>query len=207
MKNVIRVAISIAVCLFIFSCEGEDGAIGPQGERGPQGEQGEPGESGEPGVNGDQGPQGNTGPQGDQGPQGDPGTANVMYSDWIQSPFPANITNVSLGFFIDDDTITEEIINSGVVLVYGSSTNAFNQFVFALPHLSSGNFYSFTITEVGMLGIFVESINNDPVGMPLFDKYRYIIIPGSVLINKNQTSIDYTKLSYQEVIDLFNISE
>lgn len=88
-------------CMVLFlSCsaeDGQDGAIGPQGEQGP------------------------TGPQGEQG---ETGAANVMYSDWIT--VPGSAWNPSSGIStrirtatISAPEITQEYLDTGVILVYG----------------------------------------------------------------------------------------
>ncbi|CAN0596747.1 unnamed protein product, partial [Laminaria digitata] len=54
------------------------------------------------------------------------------------------------------------------------------------------------------------------VGVPFFGEYRYILIPGeepagtTIVIGttgSKQEPLDYSKMSYEEVIEFFNIEE
>ncbi|GAA4279380.1 collagen-like protein [Aquimarina mytili] len=186
MDFFLKVTAVLITLLFMFSCEGEDGAIGPQGEQGLQGEQGS---------------------QGDQGAQGETGTANVIYSDWTDSSFPADIMDSSDFFVIDAPEITDEIRNSGAVLVYGRTASLNN--IIELPVILSGNkFYNTTLgISAGQLNIFVQTLDGSNVGSTSFGSYRYIIIPGGTAASKNASLEDYKAMSYQEIITLFNIPE
>jgi len=59
----------MALSLAVASCS-KEGPEGPQGPQGPQGQQGQ---------------------QGAQGPKGDEGTANVMYSGWLDVVYEADL--------------------------------------------------------------------------------------------------------------------
>jgi len=97
-----------------YSCKGPEGEIGPQG---PQGEQR---------------------PQGDRGPTGN---ANIIASDWF-TPTEYTLSN-SGGFFPIDylshdesaPEITQDIIDSGVILVYGG-LNGYNPSVWPIDRVS-----------------------------------------------------------------------
>ena len=55
------------------------------------------------------------------GPQGEPGqdgNANVIASDWIPEEFDDFSINVT-SFSVTDQAFTQEILDSGTVLVYG----------------------------------------------------------------------------------------
>src|SRR5690606_27413243 len=94
----------------LFACSKEDGKDGAVGPMGPQGEQGVAGADGEQGV---------TGADGEQGEQGDTGTANVIFSEWVNTELGASIEAVSSSFTISATNINASMLNSGTILVYG----------------------------------------------------------------------------------------
>ena len=193
--------------------DGEDGAIGPQG---PQGEQGPQGPQGEPGQDGAEGA------QGEQGEQGEPGTANVIYSDWIDSEFDDDIFTTSASFSIDAPLMTEDIIDEGVILVYGRSfpapvTNDTD--VYALPVVFGAarqQSYYYRAETTGQLDIVVvANEEGEPVGNPFFEVFRYVLIPGGQPtddsnpgdVTTKREALDYTKMTYEEILEHFNIPE
>lgn len=193
----------MAFCLVAFlsvSCSPEDGETGPAGPQGPQGEQGA------------QGPQGEEGPQGEQG---DPGTANVIYSDWFESEFDNDIIATGSSFNVSVPDLTQEIIDQGVVLVFGRNDPVLGtDDVFHLPHIISSNYYSFRLEDVETLVITVSSLDGVSVGIPFFEDYRYVIIPGGQPADdgggdseaaSKSLDVDYSKMSYKEIMTLFNI--
>jgi hypothetical protein len=214
------------------SVEGQPGPQGIQGEQGPQGPKGDQGEQGEPGSSTGQGDQGEPGEQGEQGatgpqgPKGDPGqdgqdgedgangedgetgTANVIYSEWFDGDFDTDITNGFDVFEVDAPEITQEVLDTSVIFVFArSNTGAY----FLLPVSFEGfldeNYWA-RIINAGTLQIGVEGMNgNNNIGEPFLNNlFRYIIIPGGVPSSgKSVTSQDYTKMSYEEIADLFDI--
>lgn len=92
-----------------FSCSPEDGAVGPAG---PQGEQGEPGQDGA------------------DGQDGQDGNANVIASEWIPSELEQSTPVVSTTFTIADDRITQQLIDSALIMVYGDANG---NFAYPLP--------------------------------------------------------------------------
>ena len=110
---------TIASMLLVY-CSPEDGLTGPQG---PEGEQG---------IQGEQGPQGQAGPQGEPGQDGNDGqdgNANVIASTWIPTVFgTAEVLESS--FDVVDEKITQEILDSALILAYGKSSTGI---VFPLP--------------------------------------------------------------------------
>lgn len=187
------VMLSAAILLWSCSAEdGEDGAIGPQG---PQGEQGV------------------AGPQGTQGEQGEAGTANVIYSDWIPVDYitdgAAESNLMGLG------VLNESELNQAtdVVLVYGQreTEDGSTDGIFGLPFIlaSQNEYYGFGLFEAtGGTGIQVR-VNTLDGGTNLFTyftAYRYVIIPGGVP-SAGKSSVDYSKMSYTDLIDYFNIPE
>lgn len=193
----------LALALFI-GCEGDEGPAGPKGDPGEQGVPGTPGTPGTPGE------------------QGDPGTANVIYSNWIQ---PAGAWRDTTFYgaakvnHINVPEITSAIIGDGVVLCYyksvssrvlpGSATN-----VLPLPLTGLSGTTVFTLDfwlKTGKITFRAFSHDNSatytPEGMLYHPEFRYVIIPGGVQATAKKAALDFTKLSYEEVCELFDIPE
>ncbi len=200
--------------------QGEQGVAGPQGPAGEDGEaQGVPGPQGEQGEQGPAGAQGETGPAGPQGPpgengadgqdgeDGEDGAANVFYSGWITSGFANNIMATTATFEIDAPSLTDEIRNNGIILVYARNDQSGT--IYGLP-VTFGVFqesYFFRTSQAGELVIRIHSLNVNNIGAHFFDAYRYVLIPGETITGKSKTEEDYAKMSYQEIIAHFNIPE
>ncbi len=192
---------------------GEDGEAlgvpGPQGEQGEQGPSGAQGEAGPAGPQGPQGEDGTDGMDGQDGQQGQTGTANVIYSDWIEGGFETDISDGFDTFLITAPEVTQTILDTGVILVFANSnTNT----IYQLPvtfFLNLNENYWFRVINVGTINIGVEGVEgNNAIGNPfLNNQFRYIIIPGGVAASGKSSKIDYSKMSYKEIIAHFNIPE
>lgn len=193
-----------ALCLatLLLSCEkeGPPGPAGAAGEQGPRGETGAAGPKGDKGDNGAPGPKGATGaegPKGDkgatgaQGPKGDPGTANVIYSQWLG-------INFSQAVFwhaeIMTTKITQDIVDKGMVLVYFRSTVP-NAPVYKLNY-NLGNTFLIQSIAPGQIILNASQDYSDPDY-----RFRYVIIPGSVL----SPHLKFNPDNYREVISTLNI--
>lgn len=173
----------LLVSILVFSCTPEDGEDGETGPKGPQGE---------------------------QGIQGEPGTANVIYSDWIPTELEPSTFGI-VNFDINAPELDLDILNFGTILVYGSFLNSESQLtVFQLPVVFGGSTnqqFSYVLTE-GNINIRASALEAGE-GVPdadIFEQYRYVLIPGGANTS-GKSSVDYTKMSYEEVIDLLNIPE
>ena len=176
----------VASLMMACSKDGQDGAIGPRGPEGP------------------------SGPQGDQGEQADPGTANVIYSPWTASGFETPIDNSFGSFTIDAPELTEDIVDNGVVLVYGiDQVDDIHPLPVTLYGILSNENYSFRFEAPGSLEIDVNEINGNDVNFPyMHNVYRYVIIPGSIpTTSKTALKMDYTKMSYVEIAERFDIPD
>ncbi|WP_299259315.1 collagen-like protein [uncultured Aquimarina sp.] len=178
MKNLGKGIMLIMISLLIFSCsDGEDGAVGPAGLNGVDGTDGTDGET---------------------------GTANVIYSDWIDSEFEEDITDGFDSFSISAPELTQELIESGTLLVYGRIDNGT---VYQLPLVLYGfinESYFVRIIEPGAFSLGVEGVASNNIGAPFFnDVFRYIIIPGGLAAGKS--TVDYQNMSYEEIVEHFNI--
>lgn len=198
--------------LVLVSCSAEDGATGPAGPAGPQGEQGPAGADGQDGADG---------MEGEQGEQGETGAANVIYSGWIDSGFDDNILTSSASFSIAAPLMTDDIINEGVILVFGRSTPApatNDTDVYALPMVIGAarqQTYYYRAETAGQLDIVMATNEEgEPAGVPFFGEYRYILIPGeqpatvfTLSESGKEQSMDITKMTYEEVLDHLGITE
>lgn len=210
MKSKIKFLSYLVLAVLIVSCskdDGEDGAIGPQGAQGEQGPAGATGADGQEGA------------QGETGEQGATGTANVIYSDWIDSEFAANIASSSASFSISAPLMTDDIIDEGVVLVFGRSNPSLingDTNVYPLPIVFGAarqQSYYFRLEQAEQLDIVVvANEEGEDVGTPFFGEYRYVLIPGGQSTGgsggpggPSGKPIDYSKMSYKEIIEHFNI--
>ena len=165
MKNVIlktKFVLLALVIVFTFSCS-EDGAVGPQGSAGKD------------------------------GVDGQDGNANVVSSDWFT---PSSYT-LSTGFggikLLEHDQeateITQEIIDSGAVLVYGK-LNGYISSVWpkdqvallpimltygSIPHIDTW----LAILSEGNIKIRYTNNNNTHNSITASYSFRYIVIPSS----------------------------
>ena len=144
------------------------------------------------GDTGPAGPAGPTGPNGGagaQGPKGDTGTANVIYSQWLDVPFlPDTVHNGTtidtLGFFanVTAPKLDSLMISKGEIKVYINLGSLANPFVAPLPYFDvySGVSISptFSVQRIFMYAdADASTVTQNNVK---FLQYRYILIPGSV---------------------------
>lgn len=157
----------LSACLFFTACS-KTGPEGPQGEQGPPGE---------------------TGAQGEQGAKGDTGTANVIYSGWLDVTYDADTVHNgdaidTIGFYagITSQSLTSDIINDGDIHVYFNFGTTDEPNVVLLPFLDiySGISImpSFTINNIFLYANADASTVTD--GNVAYYQYRYVLIPGGV---------------------------
>jgi hypothetical protein len=181
--------LALAIIFLAISCTKE----GPEGPTGAQGPQGPTGATGATGPTGPTGPQGPAGPTGPQGPVG---SANVIYSAWVTSPYNSRDTTIDGTCLrirhIDAPSLSATILNQGVMITYfrvgsigpyqlpytsdaGGATNTINciynlQKIFVYRHTLGS--CRFTAADPGTAPVLVN--------LPQSLEYRYILIPGAV---------------------------
>lgn len=197
-----KLSITLLVVTLIFaSCK--KGDTGPAGPAGPTGA---PGAAGTAGA---------TGPQ---GPKGDTGTANVIYSEWLDVTFeadtfrrPGNVLDTA-GWIatIPAPKLTDSIINTGDVKVYLNvgSDSADNQLVMPLPIFD--NFLIGAVINTyfqSQLIILASSADVSSVTLRGFHyfQYRYILIPGGITAAPVRNTIDWN--NYQQVKELLGLKD
>ncbi len=183
----------LIVSLVLTSCSAEDGADGTTGLQGLQGT------------------------AGDDGDDGQDGNANVISSDWFT---PSSYT-LSTGFgginLLEHDQaaseITQEIIDSGVVLAYGK-LNGYNPTIWptdvaalmpiVLTYDSPAEIDTWTvILSAGNITIRFINNNNRYTSLNTANSFRYVVVPESV--SAKNVGLDYEKMSYEEVMDHFGL--
>ena len=163
---------------------------GPQGEPGPQGEKGA------------------TGERGTTGAKGETGTANVIYSNWIDmsgtSKWRRNNPSYWEATLVKTNTITNSVLERGVVLVYMRSTISSRTMLTPFAALD-GYFTIYANIFVGEISIWQQfPKSNSPLTLDLqgWHFYRYVIIPGGIPAGR-KAAINYS--NYEEVKKAFNI--
>lgn len=172
----------LAVPLFFASCA-KEGPAGPEGPQGPAG------------------PTGAAGVAGAQGAQGEPGTANVIYSAWLDVTYQGTD---STGWVaeIPAPQLVDSILNSGTMKVYlnAGSDSANSQFIVPLPiydlfvvsALVNPYFSNQSITLVSTANLSTVTDNGNR-----YQQYRYILIPGGTAAGRNTKGVDWN--DYKQV--------
>ena len=195
--STIRDLRTLGLCLAVAACAGKDGAAGA------------------------------TGPQGAQGPQGPAGAANVIYSAWFTPPsYTVNTVSGLKNFDAVQPApkITQAVLDSGVVLVYGRLSGYIPQLwptnqVGQLPILINFTSGTSTLTDtwsayttVGSLRINMVNSANIYSGLNPVDSFRYVIIPPGVPASSDRgtagsvfTREQLRAMSYDQVVRVFHI--
>lgn len=147
--------------------------------------------------------------EGPEGPKGDTGSANVIYSDWFDTQLSNSIVTVSASFTVDEPLIDSNIMNSGTVLVYGKRDDIVAvTVVYQLPIVFGASRQQSFYYRVESEKIRITVAANDQGGSAgegdFIEQYRYIIIPGGVSVN-DKSAQNFSSMSYQEIVDYFNI--
>ena len=152
-----------------------------------------------------------SGCKGDQGPTGLDGlNATVYYSEWF-SPTTWSGTTGDWYFDASAPDLTQNIVESGVVLGYVWLSGDLNdgKSVRPLPAFAVGANWDFLVYQYGSIQFI-----SDNVSMPLTteNKFRFIAIPGTIpalksASLKNKTEQELRNMSYKEVCKLYNIPE
>lgn len=183
----------ISLLMLFASCsKGDTGPAGATGATGSTGTAGTNGTNGAAGANGANGANGATGAV---GPKGATGSANVIYSAWFTPPTYTKDTVFGVyGFYYNKTAtaITQPILDSGVVLVYGKldgyttsiwPANQVGQLPIIITYIEGTTTYVDTWSALVTLGnVKIEFIDDHNLynGISNAHQFRYIIIPGGV---------------------------
>jgi len=185
MKTTIKIyAIAVVLLTLVTTACSKDGETGPIGPQGQQGQDGQDGSNGQDGQNGQD------------------GNANVIYSEWftvVQEDWDGLGSN-KLDYTFDVPELTQEIEDTGTVLIY----HRFNGVSRQLPYTyTSGYYIGYTF---GPLLVTLEYFHKDDIGIASTADldFRYVILPSNVAAGKGNR-VDFSKMSYEEVMDYFEI--
>ncbi len=167
-RTILRL-LAAMLCTIIFATSCQKGDTGPAGPAGPAG------------------PQGTTG---STGAKGDTGTANVIYSAWLDVPFTPDtihtgnvVDTISYTGTITAAKLTSAILNQGEIKVYFNFGTTANPTVVPLPYVDI-IYNGLSITpDFAVQKIYVTSNANAGTATTTAGKqfqYRYILIPGVV---------------------------
>lgn len=177
------------------------------------------------------GPQGPAGPAGAPGAPGTPGAGITTYSSWYTTVnadwvlgyiAPLNF-NVERVYVRQAPGLTASILNEGVVLCYGknftigASTRMDNPVLLPYMENYNGQHYGAIPREGNIVFTYDPASGMErPVAQLVGIQYRYILISGSVAGGRGQasetlyggfTKEELTRMSYEQVAELFNIPE
>ncbi|GAA0553452.1 hypothetical protein GCM10009415_39270 [Chitinophaga japonensis] len=180
----ISYALLFSIVFAMASCS-KDGDTGPEGPAGPAGPEG---------------------PAGEQGPKGDTGTANVIYSGWLDVTFGLNSDSTAFIAEIDAPKIDQEVLATGEVKVYMNLSNASDPFIVPLPYfdgtfLINVRMYEQTINLLSFNNLSTFTDEND--GMK-YQQARYVIIPGGTAA-RQAAGIDWN--DYQQVKNYLGLKD
>jgi len=185
MKTTITQLLTLLLIITLASCS--------DGDPGPAGPQGQPGATGAPGP---------------EGEKGDPGTANVIYSEWLDLEFNGvNETNYRT-MRINEPMITSEFLEKGgVSLFFLRAAEGDVALVVPIPYQQGAvNLFSVTQTVSGVnsLGLVATTQDGSDFSEDLFAgvQVRYILIPGGTLTTGGRMSY-----SYESLRQLYNIPD
>lgn len=185
---------SLLVMLAGSACAGDAGPAGPQGPEGPEG------------------------PEGAQGPVGSP---NVIYSDWFTpQSWPSSEAFGRTVFSHEESVpaITQEILDSGLVLVYGK-LNGYASSIWPTDRISQ---LPITVQyEQGGSQIDVWSANLHPdileitftnnvdtyANISSNHQFRYVIVPGGTPVESAAAGAVQADMSYEKMRALYGVSE
>lgn len=179
----------ISIVLFFafasIACEGPTGSDGPQG---PQGEQGS---------------------EGPQGPQGEPGTANVIYSDWMNINWNFSDGTTFKQMYIEEPrAVEEDFLTNGTLLMYLKIEAPEGIITAPLPFTNGTDYLTYLAADVpgeDVEGIVVRLEATDgatPVQSNWNDyQFRYVMIPGGVPAKMKE---DFLK-DYEAVKEYYGI--
>jgi hypothetical protein len=136
---------------------------------------------------------------GNTGATGATGTANVLYSNWSALNMTYNLTDSAYEQTITADSVTQAVLDSGLVLCYIKYTNAASQ-----TQVESAD--SSMETVLGVKSITLYSYTYNFTGTD----FRYIVVHGGVNINgrsaapsatiRGYTKAEWKAMSYDKVV-------
>lgn len=148
---------------------------------------------------GPMGPEGLPGRDGLNGRDGRDGNANVYYSQWY-TPSKWNGKTGDWYFNVSDNRITEDIVESGVILAYMSIPNdVYPTAVRPMPAYATGVNWDFLIPDYGMIEFTCDGLNIPGTADHFF---RFVLVPSNIKLKAGLNTIGVEQLKsmpYNEV--------
>ena len=211
MKTTLKfLAVGLVICVLAFTSCSKDGADGANGLDGIDGVQGPPG------IDGSDGTDGIDGVDGVDGQDGEDGNANVIASDWfgpVGQTFVVNGYTKYAEFDKDITGIDAGLYENGTLLVYGKFSNFVSE-VWPSDHsaqlpvtISGGTTEHIYTYYFSPTNLKIRYRQEGPADTWSFSTtgniFRYIAIPSNI---SGKSRIDFSKMSYEEVMDYFNLN-
>lgn len=186
LRFLYTIIISFTFILVGISCEGPTGSDGPQGAQGEQGA------------------------EGPQGEQGEPGTANVIYSDWMNVTWNySDETTYKQMYIKEPRVVDEDFLASGTLLMYFKIETLAGLAISPFPYTAGNDHLRFLIGNIpseNVEGIVVQlmAIDGSTAVQTDWDDYqfRYVMIPGGV---PAKMKADFIK-DYEAVKEYYGIT-
>jgi hypothetical protein len=150
---------------------------------------------GDTGPAGPAGPAGAAGASGSAGPKGDSGTANVIYSAWIDGSFtpevyqdpsvPGQLDTLDFADTLSAPKITSTILTQGDIKVYFNYGSAAAPDIIPVPFTDV--FLNISVEfQVGKILLYSSAnLTTQTQGGVKYGQFRYVILPGSVPASVN----------------------
>lgn len=153
---------------------------------------------GDTGPQGDKGDKGDTGATGNTGVKGDAGTANVLYSPWLDLAYSLDAASGVFFTQITEAKVTDALLSNGEIKVFINFGTPDNKLVSPLPFIEGDAqitpFYFVGGIELNA-NVNASTVTNSTTGKKS-RQYRYILIPGGATV-RMEKKIDWN--NYEEV--------
>lgn len=180
----ISYALVLSIVFAVVSCskEGDAGPAGPAGPGGP------------------------AGPAGSQGPKGDTGTANVIYSSWLDVTYETDADSATWVAGIDVPKLDQEMLSTGEIKVYLNLGAANDPVIVPLPYFDGGFIINVRMFEqvIALMSNANLSTYTDEDTGDKAQQVRYVLIPGGTAARK-AAGIDWN--DYQQVKKYLNLKD
>jgi hypothetical protein len=155
---------------------------------------------------------GEDGAPGPAGPAGTDGNANVIVKTVVPDPGPSlswtagtYLGQTSNMFEISDMDITQDVLDSSIILVQFQLFGEDIWYPMTYSYVYSGGVGGEIVTfTYGLNNLTIYAFSDSGALNAGITKVKYFIIDSS---NNRIQNIDYTKMSYEELIEHFNIKD
>lgn len=141
------------------------------------------------------------------GPVGPAGTANVIYSDWMDIEWNEMDTPTFKIMDIPEPMITDDFASTGTALVYIQGANGLTYNTsFSVDNISV---FHVMYPPSSVIGIHAHSTNGASIDVSNFLRVRYVLIPGGVPVGGLQAGLQTESIldDYEAIKAHFSIPE